>query len=205
MNFYDIRSPSTFSGREIDLNEFNEIVQFLTPNKITNSKLNKKLIISFIGLIGAGKSTVARKIAEQLSIKIIRSDEIRWFLQDKGIDTKYVKGIFFAVADNILKYNQSIIFDGDAILNLDILEKFTKEHNYTSLLIHIKANEDIIIKRLLTPDSSRKFHGKEAVKFYHERKDIHASVDKIDFFSTIDTSKELDIRINKLINKIHSL
>src|SRR6187402_2064011 len=48
------------------------------------SKTNRPVVIAMVGLVGAGKSTLAREIATRLGVYVASNDAIRRFLNENG-------------------------------------------------------------------------------------------------------------------------
>lgn len=72
-------------------------------------------IIAMVGLVGSGKSSVARYIAEQIQGIIIRSDEIRVLLRQKELSYEYVQDISHEVVLEAFRRGFSVVVDSDFV------------------------------------------------------------------------------------------
>lgn len=66
-----------------------------------------------VGIQGSGKSTLSKKIAEELNIIISSTDEVR--KQNKGIKEELVWPLAYEMCANQLKKGNDVIFDATSI------------------------------------------------------------------------------------------
>lgn len=83
--------------------------------KIVARLTKKPVIFAMIGLVGSGKSSVARKIASQIGANIIEGDAIRSELRKVGEKYENTRIIAENIAINIIMNGGNIVLDSDFI------------------------------------------------------------------------------------------
>ena len=110
------------------------------------------MIISLIGMMGCGKSTIAKLLAKRLSMQLIDTDEfivlkenssINEIFQSKGED--YFRKIESNVLRDVLSKENSVISTGGGIVKNDENILLLKEN---SKVFYLKASEDILYQRV---------------------------------------------------------
>ena len=127
---------------------------------------NKPLLIITVGLVGTGKSTVARALAKRLGLTVISSDILRKKLADVSLDEHrfegYSGGIYtpeftrqtydamFTEAKDILVSGDSVILDASFIRKEDRLKakQVAEAVDADFLIVEAVLEEDIIKERL---------------------------------------------------------
>lgn len=97
--------------------QLNQIVQdFLSRLKLPEAKADKRFVVASIGLIGSGRTTVAKMFVEKLKGTIlVRSDSARYLLKEKGLPWgDNVRQILKGVAVDLLGRGYGVVFDGNA-------------------------------------------------------------------------------------------
>src|SRR3989344_734438 len=97
--------------------QLNQFVQdFLLRLSLPEIKADRLFIIATIGLIGSGRSTVAKMFAEKLQgAVLVKSDSARYLLKEKGLSWgENVRQILKGVAIDLLGNGYGIILDGNA-------------------------------------------------------------------------------------------
>jgi predicted kinase len=168
--------------------------------------------IGFIGINGVGKSFVAEKLSEKLKLYIANNDRIRRFLNDNGIeDANLMQELVFDMGPKLSAYlyenKISHIIDADLMQFNDITRKNAIDHGARLCIIHLICPEDIILKRInkrekdiaKNPLVNFSRVGKDE---YFKRKALHQSLLLPEVFFTIDTSLDVDIQLNEIINKL---
>ncbi len=109
--------------------------------------LNHQLLFLTVGYPGAGKSHVARKLAEDLMITRVSADRIRYELfespQYSRDEDAIVFSIFDYMTDELLKAGQSVICDGDFSLRKSRRLKYELARSYQTKPVVIWVQTDI--------------------------------------------------------------
>lgn len=123
----------------------------LKPNK-KNQKIKKPLIIAMVGLVGSGKTTIAREIAKGIGAEVIDSGEIRIALRkmSKGYDK--ARQIAEAVAGEIIRRGNSVVLTSDFVdvQKRRVLEKKAKQFDARVAYIHTFCDRDVLIGRIIS-------------------------------------------------------
>jgi predicted kinase len=175
--------------------------------KIPKNKIKKQFLLCFVGLVGSGKSTVAKLLSKKLGLIRIVSDEVRVILKKEGFNFKKVIDISKVVTSNYLDLGCSLALDGDSIQpqvrqyfnNLGRIKKIK------IIWIHINTPEKQILSRMKSGNLSKFFSSStEAISNYKRRKILHKQyLPSIDFYFKFDTAKDnLDLQIKKFINRL---
>src|SRR3989338_3681959 len=88
---------------------------YLAKLEVSQRKTKKPLIVGFLGLVGYGKSTVAKELAPRIGATIIEGDAIRVHLRKEGEPYKYVRQMAENIALEVLKRSGNVILDADQI------------------------------------------------------------------------------------------
>lgn len=167
--------------------------------------------ITFIGLPGMGKSTIANILSKKLNIYIAVNDEIRRILDKLGIDSSQNKQLTKKlIIDRIkfmLKNNTSMIIDGNAQSKYNDLERILNDFNAHCFFIKLECSEEEILKRL---DYRESQFGKDKNNFsiatrkdYYSEKQLKSNqFPKEKIFFTINTEENIDSQIDMLVDKI---
>jgi predicted kinase len=176
--------------------------------KIESEDISKNLqvLICPFGLVGAGKSTVVKPLANLLKIPRVSGDEIRKVLKEKGLSFENLDQLFFGKATHFLEQGYGLVVDSDVTFKLSLIDKVKEKYRLRPILIHINPPEEFILNKLrnykgeqwLTTDQE------EMVQNYFERKFLHTGIiENIKFDFEVDTSsKDLDKIINDLASSI---
>lgn len=161
-----------------------------------------------VGIIGAGKTTIVRPLAEQLSLVRVSSDEIRKLLKELGQGYEAVHTLAYESIKNLLLGGWSVAIDADCAspeTRMEI-EKMCREFNISAIWIHINPPEDFILRKLRNFKHSWLFKdADQAIENYQARKPIHEKLD-LPFLCTIDTSREdLSKQREECVQKIRGI
>ena len=97
--------------------QLNQLVQvFLSKLHLPESKADRPFIMATIGLIGSGRTTVAKLMTEKLQgAVLVRSDSARFLLKKKEMPWgDNVRQILKGVVTDLLKRGYGVVFDGNA-------------------------------------------------------------------------------------------
>lgn len=173
---------------------FREIADEYRPNVIVPPvKPPRQFLLCPVGLIGAGKTTIVKPLAERLNLVRISTDEIRIIMKERGYNYSGVKNISYALVKEFLDQGYSVAIDGNC--GTDETRKRVSEaiekYNLKAIWIHINPPEEFIINKLKNYDHTWLFEsGDEAVRSFLEYKKTHNySKSDIPFIYTFDTSR----------------
>lgn len=122
--------------------------------------LPKPLIITVVGLPGAGKTFFAKQFADTFSAPLVSYDRLRNELFDTPSYSKDEQDILARVADyqlsEALKTKQTIVVDGGSAARVDRmrLAKTAKEAGYALLIVWVQTDEATTKQRSLKPSKS---------------------------------------------------
>ncbi len=89
---------------------------FLSRLKLPAKKSDSSFVIAIIGLVGSGRTTVAKRIAECVSgAVLVQSNSARFLLKEAGLPWgENVRQILKEVAKDLLSKGYGVVFDGNA-------------------------------------------------------------------------------------------
>ena len=161
--------------------------------KTPEEKPARQFVLCPVGLVGSGKSSVIKPLAEKLSLVRISSDEIRWRLKEKGFNYDRTKELTHRMAQEFIENGYSLALDmncGSPNSKKSIAE-FKEKYNIKILWVHINPPEDFIIHKLkMYPHSWLFENGEQAVDAYFKYKQAYGDFGSIDFIYTFDTSRD---------------
>src|SRR3989344_3580640 len=113
---------------------------------------NKPIVVAMIGLVGSGKSSVARELAKRIDATIISGDNIRVKLRKNG--ERYKKSRTSAENETIkiVKHGGNVILDSDFVddkKRASIREK-THKDGARLVFIRIHCDLDVMVGRIIT-------------------------------------------------------
>ncbi|MCK9378998.1 MAG: AAA family ATPase [Candidatus Moranbacteria bacterium] len=194
-------------NKEELLNRFIDLI----PRKFKNNT-RSLFSVGFIGINGVGKSFVAEKLSEKIGLYIANNDKIRRFLNESGFnDTDYVQKLVFDMGPKLSAHlyanKLSHIIDADIVQFHDITRKNAMDHGARLCIIHLICPENVILERInkrekdiaKNPLVNFSRAGKDE---YFKRKALHQSLLLPEVFFTVDTSLDVDIQLNKVVNKL---
>jgi predicted kinase len=156
---------------------------------VYEKKSVRQFFLCPIGLVGAGKTTVLKPLAEQLQAVRVSTDEIRKILKDKGYNYDFAREIAQKIIEDFAKGGYSVAIDADCVNKKDDIEKLAKKVGAKIIWLHINPPEEFIINKLrnfkngwLVEDNE------EMIRNYFERKPLHQKLD-FSFLYVFDTSK----------------
>ncbi len=97
--------------------QVSQMVQdFLSRLSLPETKADKLFIVATIGLVGSGRTTVARILAEKLNgAVLVQANSARFLLKEAGLPWgENVRQVLKGVATDLLKRDYGIVFDGNA-------------------------------------------------------------------------------------------
>lgn len=173
-------------------------------------------VIGLVGKPAVGKSTLGRKLAEELNFSHINKDEFRRFFiseikyynegfhYDTNFQIKSINRVLMPMADNLIKElldaGQNIIIDGygKRKKSRDHAKKVVNEFDVKIILVYLKADENIMIERL----SKREDGDNWVISYYSKWKnefDVPNS-NEADYFIESDDIIKVYERIKNIVN-----
>jgi predicted kinase len=161
--------------------------------------------ICVIGLTGAGKTTVLKKIIQHLPAVRVSGDEMRRLLIKKGLPTDELAHIGQIVSVRIKREGYNVAHDADFARPL--VRELLREANrgiVHELWVRIAPPESFILDKLKHYPHSWLFADADAaIKNYHQRKELHRSLPELEtlpYLYTFDTSRpDLDQQVTEFV------
>lgn len=166
--------------------------------------------ITFIGLPGVGKSTVANNLSKKLGLYVTANDKIRRLLDELGYD---VEGEYRTLVESLanertrymLKNGVSMIIDANMNGFYEMAINNFNEFNAKLFFIKLECSEEVILDRIdkrlanskknySKADRNAYFANKERFKLKPFPEDL--------VFATINTEDDIDNQIDIVVNKI---
>ncbi|GEM_PF-2827119 len=166
-------------------------------------------IIAFVGVVGSGKTYLAKILARRLRAKRITTDDIRVALRERGESYDSAPTITRQRAETCLRRGQSVILDFDAI-NPDRDREFrelAQLANARLYRIEVRTSERLIIVRLrrktYTPRDLFR-NAEQAIRVYFQRNKFRKKFSHIRANFTVQNDLPLEPQINKIVKHIHT-
>jgi shikimate kinase len=150
-------------------------------------KPSKQYLLCPIGLVGAGKTTVVKPLAEKLSLVRISGDEIRRLFKGSGYGYEKVYDLAFELIRQFLSEGYSVCIDSDCAGKIEQIEKEVLSKSLLLIWIHINPPESFIINKLSNLTPNWLGTAEEMVTNYYERKPLHEDI-ALDYTVVFDTS-----------------
>jgi len=182
--------------------EYESVLEF--PENIPK----KQYSLCPVGLVGAGKSTIVKPLAQKLGLLRVSGDDIRFILHEKGLPYSDAWEIGRRVIEKYFQKGYSIAHDADcaAPVTIEALHKLSKETSTPLLWIHINPPESFIINKLTNYKHTWLYaNAEQAIENYFKRKALHENL-TMPFIFTFDTSKskeEIDSQISEAVEVIN--
>lgn len=174
-------------------------------------KERKLFIIALVGVVGSGKTHVAKILARRLGAKRITTDDVRVSLRGRGKSYGQAPAITARLAERALLHGKSVILDFDAINPARREEVNARAEKFGArvLTVEVRTPERLILARLrekrYTPGDLF-LDAAEAVRAYFERKKFRTKFRGKHFTQdfTIDNSRSLAPQTAKIVPAIKS-
>ena len=125
---------------------------FLSKLNINKRKTKNPVIVAFIGLVGSGKSSVARELAKHIGATVISGDDIRIELRKQNEKYGHTRAIAENVALEIMKKGDNVVVDSDFVdekKRASIREKARKAQSHL-VFIRTYCDLDVVVGRIIT-------------------------------------------------------
>jgi len=181
---------------DFEMNELNEIQfkkfvdDFSKTVAVPDSK-GTQFLLCPVGLVGSGKTTVIKPLAEKLGLVRISTDEIRKSLKEQGFSYQKTEDIAFEVGYLFIDKKYGVAIDADCVRpdKKEQIETLAKKKKIPVVWIHINPPEEFILNKLRSYPHTWLFkNADDAIKNYEARKPLHEKLN-FDFTYTFDTSR----------------
>lgn len=125
---------------------------FLDKLQIKKRKTKKALVVATVGLVGSGKSSVARELAKLIGATVIEGDAIRVELRKQKERYEGARKIAENATLEVIKQGGNVIFDSDHIdqkKRASIREKI-KGSGARLIFVRTHCDLDVVVGRILT-------------------------------------------------------
>lgn len=115
-------------------------------------KTKQSIIIAMVGLVGSGKTSVARDLAKHLRAEVIEGDAIRVWLRKEKLDYKKARAIAEALAEEYVRRGKNVVIDSDFIdaNKRKALEKKARMISVRIAYVRVCVNPDAAIGRIIS-------------------------------------------------------
>lgn len=115
---------------------------FLAKLDVKKRKTKKPVIVAIIGLVGSGKSSVAKELAGHIGATVVDGDKIRVELRKQGEHYEGTRKIAENVAFGIIVRDGNVILDSDHIDSKKRASIRQKAKKFGAKLIFIRVHTD---------------------------------------------------------------
>ncbi len=127
---------------------------FLESLEVTPRKTKKPVVVAMVGLVGSGKSTVAKELAKHLCATVIEGDVVRVFLRKEDEKYEGMRKIAENAMEEVVRQGGNIILDSD---HIDVkkrasLREKTKKLGAQIHFVRTHINWDIMVGYALAAD-----------------------------------------------------
>lgn len=132
---------------------------FMAKLNFPERKTKNPLIVALIGLVGSGKSMIAKTLAPKIGATVIESDEIRVELRNKVQGYEKARLISENAALDALKRGSNVIMDSDFVDSKKAasLRAKAKKAGAKVVFLRISCDYDVMVGRII----SAKYHEKD--------------------------------------------
>ena len=125
--------------------------QYLLNLKIIERKTKKPLIFGLIGLVGSGKTSVAKELAPLIGATIVEGDKIRVELRKQNEKYEGARKIAENIAEKIIENGGNVVFDSDHIDSKKraSLKEKAKKFGAKVIFIRVYSDFDVMIGRIV--------------------------------------------------------
>ncbi len=125
---------------------------FLKSLKIAKRKTKKPIIVALVGLVGSGKSSIARELAKLIDATIIEGDAIRVCLRKAGERYENTQKIGENAIEEVIKRGGNVILDSDFI-NAEkrkSAQKISAKFGVKLIFVRTYADYDVMVGRVIS-------------------------------------------------------
>ncbi len=121
----------------------------------------KPVIVAIIGLVGSGKTTVARALAQLLDAAVVSNDGIRVVLRKEGVGYDQTWAIAENLAINLAQTQRNVVIDSDFVdpRKRASLRERTNKAGVRLVFVRVVCDFDVMIQRVVTGEPDEFFNG----------------------------------------------
>jgi len=125
--------------------------KYIASLYIPRQKNEKQVVVAMVGLIGSGKSSVAKVLANKLQAVTIEGDAIRIFLRKYGADYAKARKIAEDVTVHLVGQGCSVVLDSDFIDSKKraSIREVVKKTNARLLFVRTYCDYDVSAGRII--------------------------------------------------------
>lgn len=181
--------------------------KYLKEIRIPDKKPSEQIFFCPVGLVGAGKTTFTKPIAERLNLIRISNDEIRKILKENGFDYSQLKKIGISIAEKFIRDGWGIAFDADCgnPETKQFIEKMAEKIHAKTYWVSINSPEDYILHKFKNhPSSWLADNPQIMIDNYYAQKEKRAKENtRFDFSYIFDASKNIPEQIESFLKSMH--
>jgi len=124
----------------------------LNSLKLVKKKTQKPFVVAFVGLVGSGKSSVARAFAPLIGATVVEEDAVRVALRNAGRGYDMARDIVELAAEKIIKRGGNAILDADFVdrTKRERIEKRARTLGARVVYVRTYADPDVMMGRLMS-------------------------------------------------------
>lgn len=158
------------NSKELSKKEEKACNSFIEKLKVKRRDTTKPLIIAIVGLVGSGKSSVAKELARHIGAIVIEGDKIRIELRKQDERYEGARKIAENVISYVIQQGGNVVIDSDNITEVKRigLEKLVKALGARLVYIRTFMNIDVMLGRIITAnyrDDIEDFFGGASTKW----------------------------------------
>ncbi len=125
-------------------------IKFIGSLRVRRKKTRDQVVLALVGLVGTGKSPLAKLLAPRIGAVIIRANAIRVLLRKAGQGYEAVRRIAHNALRHVLERGRNAIMDSDYVdpAKRRILEKLARKYGAKVIYIRTVAERDAMIEGL---------------------------------------------------------
>ena len=161
---------------------------------LPDTKPAKQFLLCPVGLVGAGKSTVIRPLAQKLGIPRVSTDAIREMLKSKGFNYNPARDLAYSIVEELVQAGHSVAVDSNCGSDdaLQRLKSLQEKYPFKLIWLRVNPPESFILSKLKNYRHTWLFKDtSEALKSYFKYKERYGDFENLDvpYLYTFDTSR----------------
>ena len=149
--------PTRKSQEKLNQNELRVFGKMLSEFNIEQRLTQKPLLVAMVGLVGSGKSIVARELAQQIKAPVVNSDQIRAELKELGetsLDGARIYTLAEKLALEVIHHGGNAVLDSDFIgdVKRSRLDQTAAREKMELRFFQVRCDLDTAIQRVISSD-----------------------------------------------------